>query len=91
MPDEVSDTEFWRNYFYHIELYCKEQGFESRLGELKDEQARQAAVDDELRRANEEINRLKEESEAAGTPVRVSDDTQADLVNSQDETNEIEL
>ena len=26
VPDEVSDTEFWRNFFYHVELWRKEQG-----------------------------------------------------------------
>ena len=24
VPDEVSDDEFWRNFFYHIELFKKE-------------------------------------------------------------------
>ena len=23
VPDEVSESEFWRNYFYHIELWRK--------------------------------------------------------------------
>ena len=58
VPDEVSDAEFWRNFFYHIELWRKEHAggnFENRLGQPKDEQARQAAVQEELRRANEEI------------------------------------
>jgi len=32
VPDEVSENEFWRNYFYQIELWKKEQGYESKLG-----------------------------------------------------------
>lgn len=97
VPDEVSDTEFWRNFFYHIELWKKEQGnFESRLGDVKDEKARQAGVEAELRKADEEINRLKQEQEeAVGTPVKVrGDETVASMVNENDETaetGEIEL
>lgn len=97
VPDEVNDTEFWRNFFYHIELWRKEQGgsFESRLGPIKDEQAKQAAIQEELRKANEEINKLKAESEAdLGEAVQVADDdTIADMVNANDtaETGEIEL
>jgi len=37
VPDEVSDSEFWRNYFYHIELFKLQQGFENRLGVKIDE------------------------------------------------------
>ena len=90
VPDEVSDTEFWRNFFYHVELWRKEQGnFQNRLKEPKDEQARQAAVQEELRKANDEINRLKEEAEAIGSPVKVdNDETAADLVNANEETAE---
>ena len=91
VPDEVSDAEFWRNFFYHVELWRKEQGnFQNRLGELKDEQARQAAVQEELRKANEEIKKLKQEAEASGSPIKVvsNDDTVAEMVNANDETTE---
>ena len=90
VPDEVSDTEFWRNFFYHVELWRKEQGnFQNRLKEPKDEIARQVAVQEELRKANDEIKRLKEEAEAIGSPVKVdNDETAADLVNANEETAE---
>ena len=90
VPDEVSDTEFWRNFFYHVELWRKEQGnFQNRLKEPKDEIMRQVEVNEELKKANEEINRLKEEAEAIGSPVKVdNDETAADLVNANEETAE---
>ena len=34
VPDEVSDTEFWRNYFYQIELWKQKQGLPSKLGDI---------------------------------------------------------
>lgn len=33
VPDEVSEAEFWRNFFYHIELWRMSKGFSNRLGE----------------------------------------------------------
>ena len=44
VPDEVSEEEFWRNYFYHVELYKKQQGFESRLGDRIDPSLREHAA-----------------------------------------------
>ena len=36
VPDEVTEEEFWRNFFYHIELWKKNHGFESVLGDQVD-------------------------------------------------------
>ena len=32
VPDDVTEAEFWRNFFYHIELWKQTQGFENNLG-----------------------------------------------------------
>ena len=37
VPDEVSEQEFWRNFFYSIELFKLKHGFESRLGNKIDD------------------------------------------------------
>ena len=36
VPDDVTEEEFWRNFFYHIELWKKNKGFENLLGEQVD-------------------------------------------------------
>jgi len=33
VPDDVTEAEFWRNFFYHIELWKQSKGFESLIGE----------------------------------------------------------
>ena len=69
VPDEVSDDEFWRNFFYHIELFKKEQGYDNTLGERVDANQRDAAIEQEVAKAEQEIKRLeqKEAEEAAAT------------------------
>ena len=37
VPDEVSESEFWRNFFYSIELFKLQRGFENRLGNKIDD------------------------------------------------------
>ena len=44
VPDEVSESEFWCNYFYRIELWKQQGGFTSRLGERIDTNERDAAI-----------------------------------------------
>lgn len=44
VPDEVSEVNFWRNYFYQVELSRSQMGLESRLGDRKDEQERAEAL-----------------------------------------------
>ena len=63
VPDEVSESEFWRNYFYHIELWRKNQGFSHRLGDEIDSSAREAAVQLEISLAQQEIEKLKQMSD----------------------------
>ena len=41
VPDEVTEQEFWRNYFYQIELWKQEHGHTSRLGSRIDTQERE--------------------------------------------------
>ena len=60
VPDEVSEEEFWRNYFYHVELQKMKSGWTHRLGDPVNEAAREAAVQDELKKAEEEIEALKQ-------------------------------
>lgn len=58
VPDEVSENEFWRNYFYQIELWKKEQGYESKLGAQIDAGEREQALAQEVQRAEREIEIL---------------------------------
>ncbi len=44
VPDEVSETEFWRNYFYEIELWKQTKNFEHKLGDKIDSSERDAAL-----------------------------------------------
>jgi len=60
VPDEVSEFEFWRNYFYHIELHKMKSGWTHKLGDPVNEAAREAAVQEELKRAHDEIEALKQ-------------------------------
>ena len=47
-PDEVSEEEFWRNYFYGIALIRKEAGLSSTLGEPIDSDTKRAKLAREL-------------------------------------------
>jgi hypothetical protein len=51
VPDEVSESEFWRNYFYEIEFWKRNQGFETKLGDKIDSSERDAALQREVQRA----------------------------------------
>ena len=44
VPDEVSEYEFWRNYFYHIELWKKEKGLPCKIGERIDTNEREQVI-----------------------------------------------
>lgn len=44
VPDEVSETEFWRNYFYEIELWKQTKNYENKLGDKIDSSERDAAL-----------------------------------------------
>ena len=44
VPDEVNENEFWRNYFYQIELWKKEQGLSHKLGERIDTCEREQVI-----------------------------------------------
>ena len=44
VPDEVTEYEFWRNYFYQVELWKQEHGHASRLGARIDTQEREQAL-----------------------------------------------
>ena len=48
MPDEVTEEEFWRNYFYEVEKIKKEHGLPSNLGEKLSDAARIEAANKEL-------------------------------------------
>ena len=103
VPDEVSETEFWRNYFYHIELWKLGEGFENRLGERIDTVEREAAIDEEVRRTELEIKRLQQESseQLASDKVAVEEGESQSSVNESteqslagtgaDQTSEVEL
>ena len=55
VPDEVSEHEFWRNYFYQVELWKKQHGHDNRLGAQIDSQEREQALAQEVERAEREI------------------------------------
>ena len=61
VPDEVSEHEFWRNYFYQIELWKKQHGYESKLGGQIDAEERQQALAQEVQRAEREIELLSQD------------------------------
>ena len=58
VPDEVSETEFWRNFFYQIEHWRLQKGFSSKLGELIDPLERQQAQFAEIAKTEKEIEQL---------------------------------
>ena len=99
VPDEVDDNEFWRNFFYHIELFKEENGLPSHLGERIDSDRRQAAIQEELQRTEEEIVRLRKASPEAVDSQKVAADdsaedesTERSLANSANMTvEEVEL
>ena len=55
MPDLVSEDNFWRNYFYKIELAKAELGVPTRLGsrktvqEMQQNQTKRQVVDEEAK------------------------------------------
>ena len=79
VPDDVTEAEFWRNFFYHIELWKKDKGFENALGEPVDQNWRDAAVQEEIKKAADEMEQLKleyaEEAEAT-SGYKVEDEQQ---------------
>ena len=73
MPDEVSDDEFWRNFFYHVELFKLNEGLENRLGDQVGDTTLEAIREEELRKAEEEISRLtKLNEEWGGAPLETA-------------------
>lgn len=93
VPDDVTEEEFWRNFFYHIELWKSKNGFEHALGQLIDQTRRDEAVQEELKLAEQEIEKLKQDfpEEAlleANTDTKVVDETSTSVVV---ENSEIEL
>lgn len=59
-PDEVSEDEFWRNYFYGIALIRKEAGLSSSLGEPLDTETKRAKLAKELNSNQTEQIKLNE-------------------------------
>ena len=53
VPDEVSEEEFWCNYFYAIEYLKAEHGLPTRLGVKIDEAERSRMLEEELKRLEE--------------------------------------
>ena len=89
VPDDVTEVEFWRNFFYHIELWKKNQGFENSLGEQVDQTRREEAVQEELKAAEEEIEKLKQEfPDAVDSGFKVEDESN---VTSAADNSEVEL
>ena len=84
MPDEVSETEFWRNFFYQVELWRLQQGFSSKLGELIDPLERQQAQQEELVKTQQEIERLYKEH-----PLDSESDDPVYLDNNESQSNQV--
>ena len=53
VPDEISEEDFWNNYFYAVETVKKTHGLPNRIGDKLGDGARLEAV-------NEEIAKLKD-------------------------------
>ena len=45
VPEEVSEEDFWRNYFYKIECFKAELGLPTRLGDKIDEEQRTRMIE----------------------------------------------
>ena len=101
VPKEISEEEFWCNYFYSIECIKAELGLPTRLGDRIDHSTRQQLIAKEdrlLRDAQEQV-----EARATGSSQKVSDAKavpQTDISQTDDSTveridndsnNEIEL
>ena len=85
VPDDVTEEEFWRNFFYHIELWKQTNGFESALGQRVEQSLREAAVQEELKKAEEEMQKLKEDfPEEASSGFKVEDESQDTTVNNSE-------
>ena len=82
VPDEVTEHEFWRNYFYQIELWKLQQGFENRLGAQIDIGEREQALAKEVERAEREIQILSQDELLQGEPsaIKVVDDADSSAV-----------
>ena len=55
VPDELSEEEFWCNYFYEIELIRAEHGLPTRLGIKIDEAERSKMLEEELKGLEEPV------------------------------------
>ena len=55
VTDEVSEEEFWCNYFYSIECIRSEYGLPTRLGIKIDESERIRMLEEEVRRLEEPV------------------------------------
>ena len=60
VPDEISEDDFWQNYFYAVECVKKVHGLPSNIGEKLGETERLAAVNEEIQKLNEEVKEAKE-------------------------------
>ena len=91
VPDDVTEAEFWRNFFYHIELWKQSKGFESLIGEPVGQTLREAAVQEEIQKATEEMEKLKLEyaEEAEATSGFKVEDESANQTAA--DTSEVEL
>ena len=61
VPDEVDEREFWRNFFYQIELWKKGKGIPCTLGDRIDTSEREQVIEEEVRKSEAEIKRIREE------------------------------
>ena len=61
VPDEIDDEDFWRNYFYTIEIFKAELGLPTRLGD-------KITQEDRTRMIEEEVAKLEDEKD----PVTIS-------------------
>lgn len=73
VPDEVSDSEFWRNYFYQVELWKMQHGFETKIGNRVDTVEREQALQSEVYRTQKEIEFLEIEGVDGAVEMKVYD------------------
>ena len=59
VPDEVSEKEFWSNYFYELELWKHQRDIPNKLGEAMREDEREEARQEIVKKAEKEIEQLK--------------------------------
>lgn len=65
VPDLVSEDEFWRNYFYQVELFRSELGLQNSLGrEFSNDQIAKKLKNEEIKQEE----KIKEDSQPKASP-----------------------